>query len=92
MHSPVELCERKDVANAAKLIAAFALRLGTAGLSRCADRTRPHRAYIRVTVILVVPVRVAVTLVSAPESVPVKLAHGLVPLGSALVTVPPEIV
>ena len=31
MHSPVELCQLEDVANAAKLIAAFALRLGTAG-------------------------------------------------------------
>ena len=31
MHSPVELCELDDVANAAKLIAAFALRLGGAG-------------------------------------------------------------
>ncbi len=30
MHSPVELCELEDVANAAKLIAAFALRLDDA--------------------------------------------------------------
>jgi endoglucanase len=31
MHSPVELCELEDVANAAKLIAAFALRLDGSG-------------------------------------------------------------
>src|SRR5205085_6402414 len=31
MHSPVELCELDDVASTARLIAAFALRVGTAG-------------------------------------------------------------
>jgi putative aminopeptidase FrvX len=31
MHSPVELCELEDVANAARLIAAFAVRLGGVG-------------------------------------------------------------
>jgi len=31
MHSPVELCQLDDVTNTARLIAAFALRLGTAG-------------------------------------------------------------
>jgi len=31
-----------------------------------------------------------VTLVSVPESAPVKLPHGLLPLTAALVTVPPE--
>jgi putative aminopeptidase FrvX len=48
MHSPVELCELEDVANAAKLIAAFALRLGTAGFEPRAERSRPRSVPILV--------------------------------------------